>query len=289
VSAPRVSDAARADLAAVEAESRWVHRGDVRLHVLDYGGDRRPLVVLPGITSPAVTMDFVVRELRDLVRPVVLDARGRGLSDTGPGYAIEDYVADVEAVVAALGLHEPLLLGHSMGARIASWAAARSAVPFGGSIIVDPPLSGPGRGGYPTPREAFLEQLHEGQRGTTADEVQRFYPRWSRTELELRARWVASCDEAAVLESFRRFSEVEDFFSWWPEVPAPVALIYGGASPVVTAEGAREAAQANPAATVHEVPGAGHMVPWDELDAFMAVVRPLLAAHVQATAAASRP
>jgi N-formylmaleamate deformylase len=289
VSAPRVSDAARADLAAVEAESRWVHRGDVRLHVLDYGGDRRPLVVLPGVTSPAVTMDFVVRELRDLVRPVVLDARGRGLSDTGSGYAIEDYVADVEAVVATLGLQEPLLLGHSMGARIASWAAARSAVPFGGSIIVDPPLSGPGRGGYPTPREAFLEQLHEGQRGTTADEVQRFYPRWSRTELELRARWVASCEEAAVLESFRRFSEVEDFFSWWPEVPAPVALIYGGASPVVTAEGAREAAQANPAATVHEVPGAGHMVPWDELDAFMAVVRPVLAAHVQAPAAASRP
>jgi N-formylmaleamate deformylase len=289
VSVPRVSDAARADLAAVEAESRWVQSGVVRLHVLDYGGDRRPLVVLPGVTSPAVTLDFVVRELRDLVRPVVLDARGRGLSDTGPAYAIEDYVEDVEAVVATLGLQEPLLLGHSMGARIASWAAARSAVPFGGSIIVDPPLSGPGRGGYPTPREAFLEQLHEGQRGTTADEVQRFYPRWSRTELELRARWVASCDEAAVLESFRQFSEVEDFFSWWPEVPAPAALIYGGASPVVTAEGAREAAQANPAATVHEVPGAGHMVPWDELDAFMAIVRPLLAAHVQAPAAASRP
>jgi N-formylmaleamate deformylase len=280
VSAPSVSDAARDDLDAVEAESRWVHSGSVHLHVLDYGGDRPPLVVLPGITSPAVTWDFVVSDLRDLVRPVVLDLRGRGLSDTGPSYAVGDYVADVEAVVAALGLDNPILLGHSMGARIASYAAAHSATPFGASIIVDPPLSGPGRGAYPTPREAFLEQLHEGQRGTTADGVRRFYPRWPEPELELRARWVASCDEHAVLESLRLFSEVEDFFGWWPEVAAPTALIYGGASPVVTADGAREAAAANPAATVHEVPGAGHMVPWDERDAFMAIVRPLLAAHV---------
>jgi N-formylmaleamate deformylase len=280
VSVPSVSDEARTDLDRIEAESRYVTRDAVRLHVLDYGGDRRPLVVLPGITSPAVTWDFIVGDLRDLVRPVVLDLRGRGLSDTGPSYAVQEYVADVEAVVAELELEAPLLLGHSMGARIASYAAARSAVPFGGSIIVDPPLSGPGRGGYPTSREAFLEQLHEGQRGTNADEVQRFYPRWPRPELELRARWVASCDEDAVLESFRLFSDVEDFFAWWPQVPAPTALIYGGASPVVTAEGAREAAEANPAATLHEVPGAGHMVPWDELDAFMAIVRPLLAAHV---------
>jgi N-formylmaleamate deformylase len=282
VSAPSVSAEARADLDRVDAESRWVRGGDVRLHVLDYGGDARPLVVLPGITSPAITWDFVVRELRDLVRPVVVDLRGRGLSDTGGSYALADYAADVEAVVAALGLagQDPILLGHSMGARIAGYAAARSTTAYAGSIVVDPPLSGPGRGAYPTSREAFLEQLDEGRRGTTADAVARFYPRWPRPELELRARWVATCDEAAVLESLRRFSEVEDFFAWWPEVPAPTALVYGGASPVVTAEGAREAARANPAATLHEVPGAGHMVPWDELDAFLATVRPLLAAHV---------
>jgi N-formylmaleamate deformylase len=176
-----------------------------------------------------------------------------------------------------------------MGARIISYAAARGAVRFGGAIVVDPPLSGPGRGGYPTSRDAFLEQLHEGQRGTTGDEVQRFYPRWPRAELELRARWVASCDETAVLESLRLFSEVEDFLAWWPQVPAPAALVYGGASPVVTADGAREAAEANPAATSLEVPGAGHMVPWDELDAFMAIARPLLAAHVEAPAALPRP
>ncbi|HTF47214.1 MAG TPA: alpha/beta hydrolase, partial [Pseudonocardia sp.] len=67
-----VLQSALADLADVPATSRWVHNGAVRLHTLDYGGDGVPLVVLPGITSPAITMDFVVRELTDLVRPIVL-------------------------------------------------------------------------------------------------------------------------------------------------------------------------------------------------------------------------
>jgi N-formylmaleamate deformylase len=54
-----------------------------RLHVLDYCGSGVPLVILPGITSPAITMDFVAREITDLVRPIVVDVRGRGLSDSG--------------------------------------------------------------------------------------------------------------------------------------------------------------------------------------------------------------
>lgn len=266
---------ALADLEAIDAESRRVRNGEVDLHVLDYGGDRRPLLVLPGITSPAVTWDFVVRELRDLVRPVVLDVRGRGLSSLGDSYTMDDYAADAEAVIAQLGLVAPIVLGHSMGARIATRTAMRGNVRAARWIIVDPPLNGPGRGEYPTPRDAFAVQLDEGYRGTTGAEIRRFYPRWPDAELDLRARWLATCDEAAVLETYDRFGE-DDFFAWWPAVPEPVAFVYGGASPVVTAEGAAEVAAARPEATVHAVPNAGHMIPWDEHAAFLAVVRPLL-------------
>jgi N-formylmaleamate deformylase len=269
-----------ADLAATGAESRWVASGDVQLHALDYGGDRPPLVVLPGITSPAVTWDFVVRELRDLVRPVVLDVRGRGLSSVADSYTMDDYAGDVEALVDGLGLEAPIVLGHSMGARIATRTAMRGVVGAAGWIVVDPPLSGPGRGDYPTPRGAFVEQLEEGYRGTTGEGVRRFYPRWPDAELELRARWLATCDQTAVLETYDHFAG-DDFFAWWPSVPAPAAFIYGGASPVVTADGAAEAAAANPSATVHAVAGAGHMIPWDEHAAFLAVARPLLTSMIE--------
>jgi N-formylmaleamate deformylase len=270
-----LTQSALADLADVPALSRWVRSGSVRLHALDYGGEGVPLVVLPGITSPAISMDFVARELTDLVRPIVLDVRGRGLSDDGASYTLEDYAADVEAVIRGLDVRRPLLLGHSMGARIAAVTAARSAVPLRGTVLVDPPMSGPARGPYPTTLSAFQSQLDQARRGTDADEVALSWPRWPRRERELRARWLASCGAEAVAATHRGF-ETEDFFDTWPAVPAPSVLLYGAQSPVVTRAGATEAARANPAARLVEIPDAGHMVFWDNPGAALAALREAL-------------
>ncbi|MFF4259854.1 alpha/beta fold hydrolase [Streptomyces sp. NPDC001663] len=253
---------ALADLADVPATSRWVRSGGLRLHALDYGGELPPLVVLPGITSPAITMDFVARELTALVRPVVLDVRGRGLSDTGDGYGLEEYAEDTEALITGLGLERPLLLGHSMGARIAAVVSARGKVPLRGAVLADPPMSGPGRGVYPTSLETFRRQLAEARRGTSANEVAVSWPTWPRREQELRARWLSSCAEEAVAATHHGF-EHEDFFDWWPQVPEPVCMLYGADSLVVTADGAREATERHPSAPVQPVPGAGHMIFWD--------------------------
>ncbi|AQW46800.1 alpha/beta fold hydrolase [Streptomyces violaceusniger] len=278
--ARRLPQSALADLADVPATSRWVRSGATRLHVLDYGGTGVPLLVLPGITSPAITMDFVVRELTDLVRPVVVDVRGRGLSDGGGDYGLEEYAEDTEAVVMRLGLDRPVLFGHSMGARIAAVTAARNKVPLRGTVLGDPPMSGPGRGPYPTPVDAFLDQLAQAVRGTTAAEVAGAWPRWPHRELELRARWLASCGEEAITATHRGF-ESEDFFDWWPSVPGPTVLLYGADSPVVTEAGAAEAARKNPTASLSRIPDAGHMLFWDNPPAALAslreALRPMLA------------
>jgi len=268
---------ALADLADVPAVSRWVRSGDLRLHALDYGGDGVPLVMVPGITSSAITMDFVARELTDLVRPIVLDVRGRGLSDSAETYALNDYADDVLAVLADLDLDRdldrPLLMGHSMGARIAALTATKTALRK--TILVDPPMSGPDRGPYPTPLEAFQAQLDQAKRGTSADEVASSWPRWPRREQEIRARWLASCGTDAVIASHASF-EADDFFDVWPSVPAPVVLLYGADSPVVTSSGAREAAETNPGAELVEIPDAGHMVFWDNPAGALARLRAAL-------------
>ncbi|MFG2005255.1 alpha/beta fold hydrolase [Spirillospora sp. NPDC048911] len=262
---------ALADLAAIPAQSRWTTSNGLRLHALDYGGPRTPLVIIPGITSPAIAMDFVARELTDLVRPIVLDVRGRGFSDDGPSYTLQDYAADTQAQLA--DLKAPILLGHSMGARIAALVATRSTLR--GTILVDPPMSGPGRGTYPTTLAAFQTQLAQAQQGTTADEVAKSWPRWPRREQELRARWLSSCGADAVTATHQGF-ETEDFFDTWPAVPAPTALIYGADSPVVTSTGAEEAARTNPAAALTEIPDAGHMVFWDNPAAALKTTREIL-------------
>lgn len=266
---------ALADLADIPAVSRWVRRGPVRLHVLDYGGSGVPTVIVPGISSPAITMDFLARELTDLVRPILLDVRGRGLSDGAPthrvsdinsplhGYDLATYAADVEAVIAHLELERPILFGHSMGARIVALAAATTDRSVRGTVLADPPMSGPGRGPYPTSLEAFMGQLTQARHGTDADEVALSWPRWPRREQELRARWLASCSATALAATHAGF-ESEDFFTTWPSVPAPCVLVHGGDSPVVTPAGAEEAARTNPAATLIEVPATGHMIFWDD-------------------------
>jgi N-formylmaleamate deformylase len=105
--------------------------------------------------------------------------------------------------------------------------------------------------------------------------VARSWPRWPRREQELRARWLSSCDAEAIAATHAGF-ESEDFFATWPHVPAPTVLVYGGESPVVTATGVAEAAAANPAARLVEVPGTGHMVFWDEPAAALDRLRGLL-------------
>jgi len=270
-----------AELRALGAESRFVRGPEGDVHILDYGGDLPPLLVLPGITSPAVTWDFVVAEVRDLVRPVVVDLRGRGLSDPGSGYTAAEFAEDALAVIRDLSLERPILLGHSWGARVAAVLAASGKVPLTGVIVIDPPLSGPTRGPYPTSRDAFLVQLREGYAGTNADEVRRFYPGWPRAELLLRARWVATCREEAVLATYEQMT-LEDFFDHWPSVPQPAAFIRGAESPVVTDAGAVDAARANPAATQHTIQGAGHMVPWDQPTLFLTELRTILNTHLGA-------
>ncbi|MGV9295614.1 alpha/beta fold hydrolase [Amycolatopsis sp. NPDC003676] len=262
---------ALAELANVPATSVWVRSGSVRLHVLDYGpADGVPLVILPGITSPAITMDFVARELTDLVRPLVLDIRGRGLSDDGPGYDLDAYASDVEAVIDQLQLSEPLLFGHSMGARIAA-KAAHSAQ---GTILADPPMSNADRP-YPTTLDTFAAQLDQARRGTDADEVAASWPRWPRREQELRAGWLASCSRTAIAATHAGF-ESEEFLPLWEKLAGPAVLLFGSDSPVVTQADVAALAEANPAHPLVGIENAGHMIFWDEPEPALRALRSAL-------------
>jgi N-formylmaleamate deformylase len=279
---------ALADLAEVPATSRWVRTPSVLLHLLDYGTSEEirrlpPMVVAPGITTPAVGMDFVVRRLTHLVRPLVLDVRGRGLSDSAHDFTLEAYAEDLLATVEQLDLPAPLLMGHSMGARIVGRAAVLGDSRVRGSILVDPPLSGPDRAPYPTSEEAFIGQLRAARRGVTADEVAQSWPGWPARELQLRARWLATCQEEAVTATHHGF-ESEDFFPHWRAVPAPAVFIYGERSPVVTADGLSEARSANPAATFLGVADAGHMVFWDQPEAAVDILEMALVDLIEGTA-----
>jgi N-formylmaleamate deformylase len=252
-----------------------VQAGPVALHVAIHGDADAPrgdLLLLPGITSPAGTWAFVAEPLAALGwRVVVLDQRGRGLSDApATGYGLEDYAADAACVIERLGLRQPVVLGHSMGARIAAALAIGHPGLAGPLVLADPPLTGPGRPPYPMPLSFYLDAIAEARSGLTLAQARAQEPSWDDDRLRDRIRWLSTCDAAAVAESYRGFHD-EDFLALWAQLDAP-ALVHGTRSLVVGPADADDLRARSPSARIVAVDGAGHMIPWDDLDGFVAAI-----------------
>ena len=255
-------------------KSGYVSANGLRLHYLEYGRGDVKLVIVPGITSPAITWEFVAEELGRNYHVYTMDVRGRGLSDKpASGHRLTDYAKDTADFIRALGLDRPVVLGHSMGARIAAAFGALHADVRGALVVVDPPLSGPGRAPYPSPLDFFVDGLRRARAGSlTVEALRPSFPSWTDEQLQIRADWMATCDETAVVETHRGFHE-EDFFAYWRKLLPPVLLMYGGKSPAVLESAIEEIAAANPRAKIARVPDAGHMIPWDNLSGFLSDTR----------------
>lgn len=253
--------------------------GDVRIHYLEFGSSSAgtPLLLLPGITSPAATWAFVAGRLAGARRVVVPDIRGRGLSECRPGlgYTLDDYADDAQAVIAAAGLGRPAILGHSMGARIAAHLEARHPGTCATLILADPPLSGPGREAYPTPLESYLAAREAACRGAGIDDLRRFSPTWTDDQIALRLQWLPTCAVEAIVETHRNFHD-EDIFASFPKIACPALLIHAARAKVVPSEMAARIVAMMPNGRAEAV-DAGHMIPWDNLEDFLQVVERFLA------------
>lgn len=263
-----------------EGESLFFASQGFRLHALRYPGrGKRPLVVVPGITTPAAgfgTIAASAAELPEVSDVFVLDMRGRGHSDrVGPGHhRAADYAEDVFALIEATGLERPLLAGHSLGARVA--VAARVAAPecSSGVLAIDPVMSSPQRP-YPTQLDHFLLELKGAKEGRGLEQARARFPSFSEEQLERRVAALMTCDEVAIIESFAWF-HLETFEPWWAAVAPPALLLAGDESPAVTAEDVVALRRLNPQARVVLAEHSGHMVPWDNLDRCLEAIGALL-------------
>src|SRR3546814_13889386 len=98
-------------------ESRFMyganlHANGIRQHYLRYGGSGVPMLLVPGITSPAITWGFIAERLAERYDVYVLDVRGRGLSQADPNldYSPDACARDVTGFVRALGIGDSHLV-----------------------------------------------------------------------------------------------------------------------------------------------------------------------------------
>jgi N-formylmaleamate deformylase len=162
-----------------------------------------------------------------------------------------------------------------MGGRIAIRLAAHAPECVGKLVLVDPPVSGPGRRPYPLPLDWYLDSIDKVSRGQGLEEMRKALP-WSDEHLELRMEWLPTCDKTAVAESHKSFHE-EEIHSDLPKIRSETFLMYAEKGGTISDSEADEFVRALRKGRKQRIDGAGHMIPWDRLEAFVSAVRTFLA------------
>ncbi len=93
----------------------------------DATGDGPAIVLVHGITECRRAWDPLVADLATDHTVVAVDVRGHGESGSAATYDSQAMAGDAAAVVAALGLGDPLVVGHSMGGIVVTAFAAEHA------------------------------------------------------------------------------------------------------------------------------------------------------------------
>ncbi len=106
--------------------SDMIAANGVKLHVASSGAGGPTLLFLHFWGGSSRTWAPVIGLLSDEHHCIAVDFRGWGQSekDVGP-YDLETLASDVLALVAALGLDDFVIVGHSMGGKVAQLVAAR--------------------------------------------------------------------------------------------------------------------------------------------------------------------
>lgn len=252
-----------------------VRANGIRQHYLRYGRKdagqetRDAVIIVPGITSPAITWGFVGERFGQHYDTYILDVRGRGLSDAGDDldYSLDAQAADVLAFAQALGLKRYAIVGHSMGGRIGVRAARTQPEGLTRLVMIDPPVSGPGRRAYPSKLPWYVDSMRLAREGIDKEGMRAFCPTWTDEQLQLRSEWLHTCNERAVVTSFEGFHS-DDVHADLPRVAVPTLLMVAGRGDVIRPEDIEEIGKLLPSVRVSHVANAGHMIPWDDEEGF---------------------
>lgn len=243
-------------------------------------GDGPPVLVLHG--GPGLGfeyMDDVVAEIDRRYRVATFQQRGLAPSAVDGDFTIAEAVADITAVLDALGWRTAYLLGHSWGGHLAFHAAAAIPDRLAGVLAIDP-LGAVGDGGAAAfgaelvarleqesvPRLEELAAKEETEGLSLDEEVEQLRLLWPSyfadpaTAPEMPPVRMAPGPSAGLRgEIIARGPELEAAL---PSIAVPVGVLVGEGSPMPTTAGT-DTADRIPGGWSYVVPGAGHFV-WIE-------------------------
>lgn len=238
-----------------------VESNGTRIHVEQQGNGELALVFLHYYGGSSRTWGLVASALSGQYRIVALDHRGWGDSEApADGYRIADLAADAQGVIEALGIRRYVVVGHSMGGKVAQLIASRRPSGLEGLVLV-----------APSPPSAM--PLSDEQRATLTGAYQ------TRESVEfvidhvLTAKPLAPAQREQIIEDSLRGAPQAK--AGWPNVAMREDITVATASidvPTIVVSGERDqvdsvaALEAEllpriPHAAMHILPGVGHLSP----------------------------
>jgi 3-oxoadipate enol-lactonase len=110
----------------------------VGLNVHDQGDGEPVVVFLHYWGGSSRTWEEVIKRLQTNFRCLAYDHRGWGDSDAATSYRLQDLADDAAALIEAFRLQRYVLVGHSMGGKVAQLVASRRPVGLVGLLLVAP-------------------------------------------------------------------------------------------------------------------------------------------------------
>ena len=103
----------------------------------EYGSDGLPLIVMHGLFGSARNWAGIARTLSDDCRIYLLDLRNHGASPWMPSMTYEEMAGDAADFIASQNLSGAVVMGHSMGGKVAMRLALEKPDLMKGLIVVD--------------------------------------------------------------------------------------------------------------------------------------------------------
>jgi esterase len=239
------------------------------LSFLDDGGEGRPLIALHSHWMEGLTYAPLAHALAPHWRVIAPDQRGHGHSDHAPTYTRDDYLGDLAALYAHLGLAQAVVLGNSLGGANAYQFAARHPErvratiieDIGAVIADDASFVLAWAGTFPT-REA-LEQRVGARMAPYLRESFRHTPEG----------WRLAFDPKDMVSSQQALNG--DHWKDWLASACPALLIHGLESQVTKQDQLEQLVARRPNARLQSLKG-GHVVHVDNPSGYVAAVRAFL-------------
>lgn len=127
---------------------------NINLFVKDEGQGEPVLIFMHFWGGSSSTWNEVITILKNKFRCISYDHRGWGLSDKPEtGYSIKELANDTIALIAGLNLQNYIIVGHSMGGKIAQYIAAQKPAGLQKIVLVAP---------SPAAATVMPKEMHEG-------------------------------------------------------------------------------------------------------------------------------